>query len=45
MTANKQYFATFKKFIPSIDVQVANKEKIQAYGNGRVDVEILVNRI
>lgn len=42
MTANKQYFISFKKFIIPVYVQVASKEKILAYGCGQVNVEMLV---
>uniref|UniRef100_A0ABD2WUZ7 Integrase catalytic domain-containing protein n=1 Tax=Trichogramma kaykai TaxID=54128 RepID=A0ABD2WUZ7_9HYME len=42
MTANKQHFSAFKPFSSPISVEVANGDKMLAYGCGSVDIELSV---
>ena len=42
MTANKKYFATYKKFSSPVNISLADKGTIMAYGFGQVNIEMLV---
>jgi len=44
MTANKQYFATYKRFSAPVNISLADKGTILACGSGRISVQILVER-
>jgi hypothetical protein len=42
MTANKQYFATYRRFSSPVNISLADKGTIRSYGSGHVNVETLV---
>ncbi|XP_035214900.1 uncharacterized protein LOC118188553 [Stegodyphus dumicola] len=42
MTANKQYFTSYKHFPVSIEVSLADNNKIYAYGSGRINIEVCI---
>jgi len=42
MTANKQYFAKYKRFSAQINKSLVDKGSILVYRSGRVNVEMLV---
>ena len=43
MTANKKYFATYKTFSAPVNISLADKGTIMAYGFGQVNIEMLVD--
>ncbi|KAF8777456.1 Retrovirus-related Pol polyprotein like [Argiope bruennichi] len=42
MTANKQYFTSYKHFPLPIEVSLADNNKIYAYGSGRINIEVCI---
>ena len=45
LTANKQYFATYKRFLAPVNVSLAGKGTILPCGFGRVNIEMLVAEV
>jgi hypothetical protein len=43
MTSNKQYFTTYNRFLTPVNVSLANKSQICAYGAGRINVLVLTH--
>lgn len=43
MTANKQYFETYDHFPVPIEISLADKSKIYAYGSGRINIEVFIH--
>jgi len=43
MTANKQYFAKYKRFSALINTSLVNKGSIHVYRSGRVNIDMLVH--
>ena len=41
-TENKQYFAKYRRFSAPINISLADKGSITAYGSGRVNFDMLV---
>ncbi|KAF8776783.1 Retrovirus-related Pol polyprotein like [Argiope bruennichi] len=42
MTANKQYFTSYKHFPVPIEVSLADNNKTYAYGSGRINIEVCI---
>ena len=45
MTANKQYFATYKRFSVPVNIPLADKGMILACGSGRPNIEMLIEEV